>query len=83
MLIVDSVPLHLPKGSFMLRTKLASLLLVGLLAVFGAACGGDDAGGGGGGGGTTGSESGGGSEAPSEGESEDAQPSGDVSESES
>jgi len=57
----------------MLRTKLASLLLVSLLALFGAACGGDDAPAGGGG--TESSETG--------AESEDALPSGDASETSS
>jgi len=80
MLVVDSVPPHLQKGFSMLRSKLASLLMVGLLALFAVACGAeDDTGGGGGtGGGTTGTEAG--SEEPSDRESEDAQPSGDVTE---
>jgi len=84
MLVVDSVPPHLQKGFSMLRSKLASLLLVGLLALFGAACGtgeDDGTGGGGTGGGTTGTEAG--SEEPSDGESEDALPSGDASETSS
>ena len=72
MMIVDKPP-NPSKGSSMLRTKLASLLLVSLLALFGAACGGDDDPAGGGG--TESSETG--------AESEDALPSGDASETSS
>jgi hypothetical protein len=57
----------------MLRTNLASLLLVGLLALFGAACGGDDDDPGAGG--TESSET--------DAESEDAQDSGAPSEASS
>lgn len=71
MMIVDKPP-NPSKGSSMLRTKLASLLLVSLLALFGAACGGDDDPGAGG---TESSES--------DAESEDAQDSGAPSEASS